>query len=265
VLLRNPFTKALWDARRSLPGWAVAVAAVGAMYAAFWPSMNTPQMADALAAYPRGVLEAFNYNDLTSPQGYLGGSVYGLLVPLLVAVFTIGWGARTIAGDEGAGTLDLVLAHPVDRARLALQRFAGLAVGMVVVAVALLLAMLTLRGPAGFSSIGVGAFVAMNLHLALFGVLFGALAFAVGAATGSRAAALGTGAAIAVLGYLGNSVLPQLEALAWTRKVSPFHWYAGGDPLVNGVQWGGVATLVLVSATLVALGTVAFTRRDIAV
>ncbi len=42
MLLRNVFTKALWDARRSLPGWAVAIAAVGAMYSSFWQTVNTP-------------------------------------------------------------------------------------------------------------------------------------------------------------------------------------------------------------------------------
>ena len=262
---RDPFTKTLWDHRRALPGWAVAVAAVGGMYAAFWPTVNTPAMSEALAAYPQDVLAAFSYDDLSSPQGYLGGSVYGLLVPLLVAVCTISWGARAIAGDEGAGTLDLVLAHPVGRARLALSRFAGLAVGAVVVALGLFGVLVALRGPAQLTAVGVPALAAMTLHLALFGVLFGAVAFAVGAATGSRAAALGTGAAVALLGYLANTVFPQVAALSWTRTVSPFHWYAGGSPLVDGVQWGGVATLAAVATGLVALGTFVFTRRDVAV
>ncbi len=265
MLLRNVFTKSIWDARRSIPGWAVAITAVGSMYAAFWPMVNSPQMAAALEAYPEEVLAAFNYDDMASPEGYLGGSVYGLLVPLLTAIFMIGAGARAVAGDENAGTLDLVLAHPVGRVRLALQRYAGTLAGMLTVAVLLLAAMLALRGPGEFTSITAGRFVAMNLHLLLLGAFFAALGFAVGAATGSKAAALGTGAAVAVLGYLANGVFQQVEALRWTQDLSPFHWYLGGEPLRNGVQWGGVATLVLVSAALVAAGTAAFNRRDVAV
>ena len=91
-MLRNVFTKTLWDTRRSLLGWALAISAVAATYAAFWPTVNTPQMQQALGNYPQAVLEAFNYNDLTSPAGYLGSSVYGLLIPLLVAVFAIAYG-----------------------------------------------------------------------------------------------------------------------------------------------------------------------------
>ncbi|RKN51340.1 hypothetical protein D7223_04420 [Micromonospora endolithica] len=263
--MRDPFTKALHDARRSLAGWAVAIVAVGSMYAAFWPTMRTPEMADALAAYPEGLLEAFNYSDLTSAAGYLGSAVYGLLVPLLVAVFAIAAGTRAVAGDEEAGTLDLVLAHPVGRARLALLRFAAVAVGVVLVTALLGLALVALRGPAQLGDIDVGGFAAMTLHLALFGLAFAAGAYAAGAATGRRAVALGTGAGVAVLGFLANSVFPQVEGLAWAQRLSPFHWYLGGSPLVDGVQPVGVLLLLGSTVLLVAAGTAAFARRDVAV
>lgn len=262
--LRDPFTKALHDARRSLLGWALAIVAVGTMYASFWPTVQTPEMARAMAAYPQGLLEAFNYTDLTSAAGYLGGAVYGLLVPLLVAVLAITVGTRAIAGDEEGGTLDLVLAHPVGRVRLALHRFAALAVGVVGVAVLLGVAMLALRTVVEFTGVTVGGFAAMTLHLALFGTTFAALAFAVGAATGRRAAALGAGAGVAVAGYLANSVLPQVDGLARARDLSPFHWYLGGDPLVDGLQPGGLLALAGTTVVLVALGTWRFTRRDLA-
>ncbi|MFR9774858.1 ABC transporter permease subunit [Micromonospora sp. MS34] len=265
MLLRDPFTKALYDARRSLFGWTVAVVAVGALYASFWPTMQTPEMARAMESYPKGLLEAFNYSDLTSAAGYLGSAVYGLLVPLLVAVFAIAAGARAVAGDEEAGTLDLVLAHPVGRARLALCRYAATAAGVVTVPVLLGLALVALRGPARFDGIGVAGFAAMTLHLTLFGLAFAALSFAVGAATGRRAPALGVSAGVAVLGYLANSVLPQVESLAWARELSPFHWYLGGSPLVGGVQPGGALLLAAATVLLVAGGTWAFTRRDLAV
>jgi ABC-2 type transport system permease protein len=156
-----------------------------------------------------------------------------------------------------------VLAHPVSRWSLALQRFAGLLAGVVVVGVVLCGAMVALRGAFQLDEVSVAGFVAVNLQLVLFGALFGALAFAVGAATGSRAAALGTSAGVAVLAYLANSVFPQVDALSWTRDVSPFHWYLGGDPLRDGIQAGGVSTLLITTVILVAAGTVLFARRDL--
>jgi ABC-2 type transport system permease protein len=263
MLLRNVFTRSIWDARRSLPGWTAAITGVALMYAAFWPTANSPEMASALQAYPDGVLDAFNSGDLGTAQGYLSGAVYGLLVPLLVAVFMIAAGARSVAGDEQAGTLDLVLAHPVGRVRLAVQRLGGALAGMAALATVLFVLMVALRSPFQLEAVAVGGLLAMNLHLALFGALFGTLAFALGAATGSRALALTGSAGVAVLSYLANSVFPQLAALRWTRTVSPFHWYLGGDPLSNGPQWPGALTLAGTAVVLAAAGVWAFTRRDL--
>lgn len=265
MLLRNPFTKALHDARRSLLGWAIAIVGVGAMYASFWPTMQAPEMKKAMEAYPQGLLETFNYSDVTSAAGYLGSAVYGLIVPLLVAIFAIATGTRAVAGDEEAGTLDLVLAHPVGRSRLALQRFAALVVETLLVVGLLGLALVALSGPAQFEGIGVDEFAAMSLQLGLFGITFGALAYAVGASTGSRALALSVAAGVAVLAYIANSVLPQIEGLEWARNLSPFHWYLGGTPLVNGLQVTGPLLLLATTVVLVALGTWIFTRRDVAV
>jgi ABC-2 type transport system permease protein len=265
MLLRNVFTKALWDSRRGLLGWTIAVVAVGSMYAAFWPTVQSPEMARALESYPKGFLEALNYDDLTTAAGYLSGSVFGLLGPLLLAVFAIAAGTHAIAGDEEAGTLDLVLAHPVSRRRLALQRFASVVVSIGVICFGLWLAMLALTGPAKFDGITAGEFAAVAVQLWLFGVCLAALAFALGAATGSRAIALWVSAAIAVLAYLANGVFPQLEALSWTRNISPFHWYLGGDPLTNGLQVSGPLLLLAAAAALVLLGTAAFDRRDVGV
>jgi ABC-2 type transport system permease protein len=174
-------------------------------------------------------------------------------------------GTRAIAGDEEAGTLDLPLAYPVSRLRLALQRFAAIVVGLVAVVAVLLLIMLAIRVPAQLDSVPVANLAAMNLQLVLFGAGAGALAFAVGAATGSKGLALGLGAGVAVLGYLANSVFPMAEGLEWTRNLSPWHWYLGGDPLVNGLQPANCLLLLGVTAALVAAGTWRFTTRDIAV
>jgi ABC-2 type transport system permease protein len=235
------------------------------MYAAFWPTVNTPEMQQALGNYPEGVLEALNYDDLTSPAGYLASSVYGLLIPLLAAVFAIGYGTRAVADDEEAGTLDLLLAHPVSRTRLALQRFAALAAALGLVGAVLWLAMLAIAGPAELAGVSAAEFAAATAQLVLFGACLGALALAIGAATGRKALALGGSAGVAVLAYLANGVFPQLEGLEWTREVSPWHWYLGGEPLKNGLQAGDALLLLAVTAVLVAVGTWRFNRRDVAV
>lgn len=264
-MLRSVFTKWLWDTRRSLLGWAVAIAAVGTMYAAFWPSIRNPEMMKALEAYPKSMLEALNFDDVGTAAGYLSSAVYGLLVSVLMAVFAIAAGTRAVAGDEEAGTLDLILAHPVGRTRLALQRVAALTVGIGLVGAALWLAMLALRGPAQLDGVSPGALAATTLQLVLFAVTFGALAFAIGAATGRKALTLGVSGGVAVFAFLANGLIPQVDGLEWVRNLSFWHWYLGGEPLVNGLQVGDCALLAATTVGLVASGTWAFNRRDVAV
>lgn len=264
-MLTNPFTKWLWDARRSLPAWAAAIAAVGGMYAAFWPTIDNPDLLKALESYPDALLEAINYTDIATAAGYLNATVYGLLVAVLTAVYAIAAGTRIVSGDEEAGTMDLILAHPVSRTRLALERFAALLVSVVVIAAAVWAVLLAIRGPADLGDVAMSGLAAQNLHLLLFGAFFGALTYAVGAATGRRAYAIAAGAAVAVLGYAANGIFPQIEGLEWTKRLSPYHWLNGNTPLVNGVDWGAVLLMAALATVLVALGTWAFTRRDVAV
>jgi ABC-2 type transport system permease protein len=263
-MLRDTFTKWLWDSRRSILGWALAVAAVGGMYAAFWPSMDQPEMRAALASYPEGILKALNYTDMSGP-GYLSATVYGMVVAALLIVHAIMTGVRLVAGDEEQGTLDLVLAHPVGRTRLALQRFAAYAVSVLVLVLGLFVVVQVLVVLTGLEGASVGGILAISLHLYLFAVLFGAVAFAAGAATGSKALAVATATGVAVLGFAANGVLPQVEGLQWARNLSPFWWLTGGSPLVNGVQVGPVLLMAGLVVALVGGGTRAFTRRDIGV
>jgi ABC-2 type transport system permease protein len=45
--------------------------------------------------------------------------------------------------------------------------------------------------------------------------------------------------------------------------VSPFYYYLGNDPLVNGLHWGHAALLAGLFLAAVALSVVFFERRDL--
>ncbi|GIH08120.1 hypothetical protein Rhe02_61870 [Rhizocola hellebori] len=260
------FWKTVRDNRRGWIGWTLAVTAVASMYASFWTSIGkNPEMAKAMETYPESLKEALHLQNLNQPESYLASSVFGLLVPMLVAVFAVSAGVKAIASDEEAGTLDLVLAHPVSRVSLALQRFGAIAAVLAVMGTVLCLAIIGLRGPAEFPEVAPSKIMAICLQLALFGLFFAALSYAAGAWTGKRIAAIGTGAAVVVLGYLADSFLPQIEGFGWTESISPFDWYLGGEPLRNGVQPGHAALLLGLAVLLAAAGTWRFNRRDVTV
>jgi hypothetical protein len=155
-MLRNVFTKTLWDQRRGIVIWSLAIAAVGVMYAAFYPLMRNPEMEAVIDAYPPELLDALGFTDITSPAGYLGGTTYGLLGPILMIIFAGMFGTRAIAGEEEAGRMDVLLAHPVGRGRVVVHRAAALLVAVGLAALVLFVAMLAVSGPAEVTEVGPG-------------------------------------------------------------------------------------------------------------
>jgi len=264
-MLRSVFGKTLWDQRRVLTGWAIGLTAVGLLYAAFYPTINTPEMADVMESFPPGLLDAIGFTDVVSAAGYVGSTTFGLLGPALIVIMAAALGGAAIAGEEDSGRLDLTLAHPVSRWSVTVQRFAALMVGMVAAAAVLWVGLVVISDLAQLGEIGVANLAAASAHLALLGVFFGALALAVGAATGRRGLVYAAVAVIGVGTFLGNNLGPTIEGLAWLRDISPFHYYAGGMPLRNGLQVVDAVVLGAASLALVVAGGFVFDRRDVAV
>lgn len=264
-MLRSIFTKALWDQRATILGWSVAIALVGVVYAAFYPSMSSPEMAAAMDAFPPELMAALGMADVTSPAGYLGSTTYGILGPVLSIIFGTTLGARAIAGDEDAGRLEVLMAHPVERWSIVAQRAAAILVALSLAGVALYLAMLAISGPAELTDIGPANLAAATLQLVLLAAVFAMLALAVGAVTGKPGLATGSVALVAVTTYFANTLGPTTDYLAWTQKVSPFYYYSGGQPLVNGLQVADALVLAIAATVLAVVAVAGFVRRDVGV
>lgn len=263
-MLPNVFLKALWDQRRGYVGWVIGAAGMAIVNAVFFPWMHTPEMAEAMAALPQGVLQAFGWQDLISPEGYLAGQVFDTLGPVLLIIFAIGAGSAAIAGDEAAGTLELLIAHPAARASVLLQRAAALAVGLAGLGGAVWIGLLAVNEVSGLH-IAPGLLAAACLQMVLLALCFGALALAVGAASGRRGLATGLSAGLAVASYLASTLATMVEEIAWMERLSPFYYATGAEPLRYGVQAGDAAILLAVTVILIAGAVVAFNRRDVAV
>ena len=65
-------------------------------------------------------------------------------------------------------------------------------------------------------------------------LLHGSLAFAVGASTGNRTTAVAVATAVAVGGYLVQTLVGLSELLRPLRFVTPWHWYLDQNMLVDG-------------------------------
>lgn len=263
-MLRSVLTKALRDARRGLLWWSVGISAYVLLTLSVYPSIKgNEDLERAVQSYPEE-LKAFigGTLDLTSGPGYLDAELFSLMIPLLLLVYSIGAGARAIAGEEEAGTLELLLAHPVSRTRVTLEKAGALTLQVGLLALAVFAAV-TLIAKLVSMDIATVRIAAATLAVYLLAVAFGATALLVGAATGKRALAIGVAAALAAAGYLLDGLSRIVDALDAWRVLSPFAWM--GDPLREGIDLGGTAALVALALGAVALAPLLFRRRDIAV
>lgn len=255
----------LREQRRSLVLWAIALAAIAALYLSFYPAMGANEdMESLIAGLPEALQVGMGWDRIASAAGYLESTVYALLAPALLLVFAIATGARLLAGEEEAGTLELEGTAPVSRRSLLLQRYGVLALDLALLCLALAAATVAMVAVLDMD-VTARNVLAATLGLWLFVLAMGSLTFAVGAATGRRALALGVGAGVAVASYMANAIGPMADGLGWLEDVSPFGWYLRGDPLTQGIDpvgFGGLLVLVLVTLG-VALAT--YDRRDLGV
>ena len=267
-MLRNVFSKTIYERRRSLMWWALGVAAMIFITIVFYPTIrDNDDMLKLLQGMPKEMLALAGITDpaaIMAPAGYLQGRLFSMLLPLLLLVFAIGIGTRAIAGEEEARTMDMLLSHPVRRSQVVLQSFEALLVllaslGLVIV-ITLFVGALSID-----MEIGLDKLVAGTLSSVLLGLFFGTLALALGAATGKRGLSMGIASAVAIAGYLINSLAESVDWLKPAQKLSPFYYATSGNPLANGVNVGHSLVFIVSTALLVALAVWSFERRDVAV
>ncbi|WGW13022.1 ABC transporter permease subunit [Saxibacter everestensis] len=259
------FTKAFSDGWRSLLGWALGLAAAIFLYLPLFPSLGgNAQMQDLIDTLPKELTETIGYNQLSTGAGYTQSTIFGLIGFLLASIASIGWGAAALGGDEESGQLELTLAHGVTRVQVAVERFAAMAVKVLLLSALVFVLVLLLNEPAELDIDGVHLLGSCLLFGGL-ALLSGTVALLAGALTGRRVWGIGGGAFIAVLGYVFNAIGNQGADFEWLHALSPYSWAYADDPMTNGADWGAVIGLYAVSLVLGAVTAFTLRRRDIGV
>jgi ABC-2 type transport system permease protein len=250
--------------RRALVLWAIAVAAISAMYASFYTVMGGPEMEGLIEGMPEGLVAALGYDRIGTPAGYLESTVYGLLAPILLMVFGVAFGARVLAGVEEDGSLELELTSGVGRRRVLFERYAALVLQLAVLTLAVSVSIIAIVVAIDMD-VTLGGLAAGGLGMFLFALAVSSVAFAAGAVTGRRAIGLSAGAGLGVLAFVADAFAGMLDDGRWLEIASPFSWYLMGDPLVEGVHLGGFGALLVLTVVALVVAVVTFDRRDLGV
>lgn len=242
---------------------SLSLAALVAAVVAFYPSIKGDVSLDeSIRDLPEAVRAFLGSASIISPVGYLTSRVFAWLVPFVLISFTVSRGAAAIAGEEEQHTLNLVLAYPVARRSALLQRLSAMTIELAVVALAVWVPLVALTGVSDID-IGIGYQTAAVVEMSVLALTYGAIALAVGAATGKRSFALGFGTGVAAVGYVISTLARVVDVLKPLRPITIWHWYDGHQPLTDGLDVVDTGLLILLAVVAVVVGIVLLDRRDV--
>jgi ABC-2 type transport system permease protein len=257
--------RALRDRRRGLVAWSAGLAAYVMLQSSVYPTVRDSAFQRAIADYPKELKAFFGGAgsfDFTTAAGYLNVELFSLVLPALLAVFAIGFGAATVAGEQQSGTLDLLLAFPVSRSRVMAEKLAALVVSVLVLAVVVAGTILVAGQVIGFD-IGIVDVVVACGGAATVAVLCGVATMLAGVLSGSRAVAVGVAAAIFAASYLAVGLAGLVSWFEPVRYASML-WYANGKaPVMHGLPVTDAAILLGATVAVAAATVAAFRRRDL--
>ncbi len=227
----------------------------------------------AMAAYTQIDLSLYQSmpEALRTTMGIIPGAdgaflAYSVMVSTMASLtfggVAIAMGSAAIAGIEQRGILGLLLSNPMSRAAVLTSRVLALLL-LIGGGVALFwgiaeLSPVLLGISAGSAHVG-----AVMLHLAMNTLFYGFLALAIGAAASKAGPASAVTAGMMVLSWLAVGLLPLFSATESMVKYIPWYWFAGSQPLLNGVDWTHIVLLGACVLLFAVVAGVGFVRRDL--
>ncbi len=265
IYMRTEFRHTLLRRLRGqIVGWSIGLVLYSLMLVAIFPTVS--QMEDLerfLAAYPEEMLGFFEMlTEIHTPVGYLDTYFFNYM-PLIIGIFVVGIGTKLLVADEERGVLDLILAHPVSRTGLYLGRVLAF---IAAIGVILMVCWLSWTVPARQAGMDLSWLAFLRPFIPLFVLLlcFGALGLVLSLVLpAARLASMVTGALL-VANYLLRGLANLDDRLATMIQYTPMHYYQGATA-VDGLNWGWLAALGLVTTVLIVAGWVLFQRREIRV
>jgi len=248
--------------RRSTIWWSLGIAVLTITTIGFWPSLEG---SEALKSFDDmgSVMEAFGAQNMGTPAGYLDGQMFAIMLPLLLSGMAIAGLTALTSGAEDAGRLEFVHALPVSRQAVWIGRWLAAMLMLLAVTLATALVMVVFLPIFSLEEVSRWSVIAATIGCAVLAAFHAAVGFAAGALGARRGTAVAISVCVLVAGYVLGLLAPLADGLGWTRKLSPWYWALGEQPVSNGLHPAWLTLLVAVTAVLVIVGEQAIDRRDI--
>jgi ABC-2 type transport system permease protein len=258
------FWRALRDSRLSIIGWSVFMLFMGTMMIGIFPSIEGileafgPMLENPFMQSLVGDVEQFN-----SLEGFLSVKVFAMM-PVILAVYVVLAALGIVAGEESRGTLDVLLSTPAPRWRVVVEKFAALAVGLVIITAMLLIGMLIGGIFAPDLELPVGKFAAAVLNMLPVSLFIGAFTLLLSTVVKDRSTAGGVAAGFIAISYFMTTLGDMIDgALGNIKFLSFYQYYDGVNVMTHGITWASFVALLVVALALFGASIYFFQRRDL--
>lgn len=258
--------KTLYQKRIAILVWALGAMVMAWLVLVLYPTFSEGEALEDLAKTLPPSLQALMGDpaNLKTIGGYIDTQVMQLRIPMLTIVMAIIFGIGLSAGDEEKGTLATILAQPVTRTRVFLEKYAALVVSVAAVHLAVFVSILATLAMIS-ESYSVGLIAQGVFGCFVLTMVFGTLAFSIGFLTGKRGVATAIVSVAAFGSLLIDSLAPSVATLQDVEKWLPYYYYTNPAIVLHGIDWVGIAFHMLWIIVALLLGWAIFRHRDVEV
>lgn len=260
-MVNTIFFRTLHERKTSTLISCFAMLGVGLLFTGLYESVSSD-----ISQFTESIPEGFNafVGDIgvaTSPAGWLSIEFYSLFLPVLISSLGVGFGAAAIGREEESGTLELLLASPISRRRIILEKAAAIATHTGLVAGAAWLGVVL--GTMLFSfDVSLTQVLFGSVAAWLLGLFFGFFTLAAQAIVGKRGVGFGIGIGLLGSTYIANIVAQLVDSLDGLKYISPFYYYDIQNLLLGNPTAMYLVGLFVCAILFYVVANIAFTKRD---
>ncbi|WP_290811394.1 ABC transporter permease subunit [Halovivax sp.] len=242
---------------------SIAMSALAALVIWIYPSYSEAFDEDELfQAMPDAMLRLFDLQTMASLEGFLAFELYVFGWIIMLGLYVAYLGAGTVADDVERGRLDITLSLPISRARLVSEKFAALAVPIVVVNV---VTPVVVYGSAAAIDEPIAAADLAAVHLLSIPYLFACAGIGLAASVAVDRTGIAQRIALGVTFglFLLESLVTDTD-YEDAGLVGPSRHYDPNEILLDGTyDLASVAVLVAMTLALLVGSVLWFRRRDV--
>lgn len=263
-MFRNIFLKTLREQVTPVIWWSLGFIFVSLYIAYFYPyiSKNTDiiRIMETLPPVIRNLMG--DLDKMTSPEGFFNLQPFAFSAPFLILFYSISKGGDIVAGEIETGTIDILLTRPVTRSRVILEKISAYTLSLFIIIIFFWLGF--------FLSINIfkinlnlKRLAAAVISLFLLSFTFLNISLFTGVVSLRKKLVTGLVSGFAFVAFIINAYAPALSSLRIARLLTPFYYYSGNSPLLNGFNLKHILIQLSTAFVFLLLSILVFNRRDL--